>query len=198
VNLGYKKIGNPHQSFCGASVITLTLLHPVQLTKVQHWTFETEPIVRIGRSTDNHVVLYSAVVSRYHVEMQHIDSVWHVVSLGANGTYLDGKRISHVPAQDGMIIRLARSGPNVQIHLEPSLRSNKDLPTLPREVPAGKGDPSALGSSRAAPFSNLSCPIPELKTAMEVDSQIGKSPCTHQERTSDLRFCSHCGAPLKM
>lgn len=180
-------------------MITLTLLHPVQLTKVQHWTFETEPIVRIGRSTDNHVVLYSAVVSRYHVEMQQIDSVWHVVSLGANGTYLDGKRISHVPAQDGMIIRLARSGPNVQIHLEPSLRSNQDSPTLPRKIPASKGDSSELGSSyRAAPLSSLSCPIPELKTAMEVDNQIGKSPCTHRERTSDSRFCSHCGAPLKM
>ena len=98
-------------------MITLTLLHPVQLTPVQHWTFDDSAIVRIGRSTENHVVLYSAVVSRLHAELRRVDSAWEIVSLGANGTYLEGKRISQLPVSDGMIVRLARSGPNLQIHL---------------------------------------------------------------------------------
>ncbi|MGA7934097.1 MAG: FHA domain-containing protein [Kovacikia sp.] len=98
-------------------MITLTLLHPIQSIPVQSWTFENDAIVRIGRSTDNHVILYSAVVSRHHVELRKVDSGWEIVNRGANGTYLDGKRITQVPVEDGVIIRLARSGPNIQIHI---------------------------------------------------------------------------------
>lgn len=100
-----------------ASVITLTLLHPMQSIPVQSWNFEHETVVRIGRSTDNHVILYSAVVSRHHVEIREVETGWEIVNLGANGTYLEGRRITKVPVEDGVIIRLARSGPNVQIHL---------------------------------------------------------------------------------
>jgi pSer/pThr/pTyr-binding forkhead associated (FHA) protein len=98
-------------------VITLTLLHPLQSVPVQSWTFERESVIRIGRSTDNHVILYSAVVSRHHVELRCIDGSWEIVNLGANGTYVDGKRITQVPLVDGATIRLARSGPNIQIHI---------------------------------------------------------------------------------
>lgn len=99
-------------------MITLTLLHPVQLTPVQHWTFDESSVVRVGRSTDNQVVLYSAVVSRYHVELRRVNSAWELTSLGANGTYFEGKRISQLSVRDGMIFRLARSGPNLQVHFE--------------------------------------------------------------------------------
>lgn len=99
-------------------MITLTLLHPLQSVPVQSWTFEPESVIRIGRSTDNEVILYSAVVSRHHVELRRNGSSWVIVSLGANGTYIDGKRITQVPVEDGMIIRLASSGPKIQIHLD--------------------------------------------------------------------------------
>ena len=89
----------------------------MQSIPVQSWIFEHEPVVRIGRSTDNHVILYSAVVSRHHVEIRQLETGWEIVNLGANGTYLEGRRITKVPVEDGVIIRLARSGPNVQIHL---------------------------------------------------------------------------------
>lgn len=101
-------------------MITLTLLHPVQLSPVQNWTFDESTPVRIGRASDNQVILYSAVVSRHHAEIRQVNSTWELVSLGANGTYVDGKRITQVPIQDGMIIRLARSGPNLQIHVTPA------------------------------------------------------------------------------
>ena len=98
-------------------MITLTLLHPIQSIPVQSWTFEHEAVIRIGRSTDNQVILYSAVVSRHHVELRQVDLQWEVVSLGANGTYVDGKRITQMPVVDSLVIRLARSGPNIQIHV---------------------------------------------------------------------------------
>jgi len=99
-------------------VIKLTLLHPLQSIPVRSWAFEDELVIRIGRSTDNHVVLYSAVVSRRHVELRRTGVDWEVINLGTNGTYLDGNPIIQVPVIDGLIIHLARSGPKIQIHLE--------------------------------------------------------------------------------
>lgn len=122
-------------------MITLTLLHPIQSTPVQSWNFEHETVIRIGRSTDNHVILYSAVVSRHHVELRQINSQWEIVNLGANGTYLNGKQITQVPVVDGVIIRLARSGPNIQIHVG--------------ELPASPAGESSL-AQRLRPKSSLS------------------------------------------
>lgn len=99
-------------------MITLTLLHPVQSTPVQSWSFEHNPVVRIGRAVDNEVVLYSAVVSRYHVEIRFNGSFWEVVNLGTNGTYLDGKKVHQAKLTSGSIMRLARSGPNIQIDVQ--------------------------------------------------------------------------------
>ncbi|MBF2078493.1 MAG: FHA domain-containing protein [Synechococcales cyanobacterium T60_A2020_003] len=99
-------------------MITLFLLHPLKQIPVQVWSFENESVIRIGRSSDNHVILYSAVVSRHHVELRRTgEKSWEIVNLGTNGTYLDGKRVNQIPVVDGVIIRLARSGPNLQIRL---------------------------------------------------------------------------------
>lgn len=107
-------------------MITLTLLHPVKQIPIQTWNFQAdESVIRIGRSTDNHVVLYSAVVSRHHVELRRLANSWEVVSLGTNGTYLDGKRITQVGVDDGAVIRLARSGPNLLIRIGPEAVQEK-------------------------------------------------------------------------
>ena len=110
-------------------MITLSLLHPVKQTPVQVWSFPNEPIVRIGRSSDNQVVLYSAVVSRYHVELRQSGSTWEIVNSGTNGTYVDGKRVTQMAIADGAIIRLARSGPNIQVNLG-AAQSEFSLPPL--------------------------------------------------------------------
>lgn len=113
-------------------MITLTLLHPIQGVPVQSWSFETEPVIRIGRSTNNDVVLYSAVVSRNHIEIRKNNSCWEVVNLGANGTYIDGKRIERMEAVDGLVIRLASSGPKIQIKLQ------SEVPNPAEQAAAGK------------------------------------------------------------
>lgn len=122
-------------------MITLFLLHPLKQIPVQVWTFENEPVIRIGRSTDNHVILYSAVVSRHHVELRHVGSSWEIVNIGTNGTYLDGKRITQMPLLDGAIIRLARSGPNIQIRLgEGALQSFPEALTHDQTVSQPRAD----------------------------------------------------------
>ena len=107
-------------------MITLTLLHPLQPVPVQSWTFKEEPQIRIGRSTSNEVVLYSAVVSRHHVEIRKAGQEWEVVNLGANGTYVDGKRVESIVATDGMVMRLASSGPKILIELESDTSTDGD------------------------------------------------------------------------
>jgi pSer/pThr/pTyr-binding forkhead associated (FHA) protein len=99
------------------SAITLTLLHPGQSFPVQDWTFESQSTIRIGRGADNDVVLYSAVVSRYHLEIKHNGKDWELINLGTNGTYLNGELITKVAVEDGMIVSLANSGPKIQINL---------------------------------------------------------------------------------
>lgn len=101
------------------TVITLTLLHPSQATPLQHWQFDNDQsTILIGRALDNHVVLYSAVVSRRHLEIRHNDrDDWELENLGANGTFLNGKPIEKTTVVDGMVVRLAASGPQIQIRL---------------------------------------------------------------------------------
>ena len=100
-------------------MITLTLLHPLQSVAVQSWEFNDEPSIRIGRATDNEVVLYSAVVSRHHVEIRKSGAdEWEVVNVGSNGTYIDGERVEQTKALDGMIVRLAKSGPKILLKIE--------------------------------------------------------------------------------
>jgi eukaryotic-like serine/threonine-protein kinase len=99
-------------------VITLSLLHPHQAIPVKSWTFENESVIRIGRSTDNHVVLYSAVVSRHHLEVRQRGDTWTIVNLGSNGTYVNDKPIAQIVAIDGTIVRLARSGPQIKIQID--------------------------------------------------------------------------------
>ena len=113
-------------------MITLTLLHPLQSVAVKSWEFKDEPIIRIGRATDNEVVLYSAVVSRHHVEIRKsgIDD-WEVVNVGSNGTYIDGERVEKTTALDGMIVRLAKSGPKILLKIESS--SNQDSSGVSRQ-----------------------------------------------------------------
>lgn len=129
-------------------MITLTLLHPIKQIPIQVWTFPDESTIRIGRSTDNQVVLYSAVVSRHHVELHRVGNHWEVVNLGTNGTYIEGRRITQETVSDGVILRLARSGPNIQIRMGEtaleelpenvsvlrSLSSRSDLPLITTEI----------------------------------------------------------------
>ncbi len=97
-------------------MIVLSLVNSVP---VQNWTFISEDVIRIGRATDNHVVLFSAVVSRHHAELRwnEVDG-WQLVNISANGTYQDGEAIKTTKVVDGMIFRLATSGPKIHIKVD--------------------------------------------------------------------------------
>ncbi|MCW6037602.1 FHA domain-containing protein [Spirulina subsalsa FACHB-351] len=132
-------------------MITLTLLHPSQSTPVQSWLFDSETVVRLGRGNQNDVVLYSAVVSRRHAELQNFESKWELINFGANGTYIDGKSITQARVVDGMIIRLGESGPKLLIGL-------------------GANDPAKLGKvvNRRSPSTSDPNPSVERNTLLNL------------------------------
>jgi pSer/pThr/pTyr-binding forkhead associated (FHA) protein len=79
----------------------------------------SEDIIRIGRATDNHVILFSAVVSRHHAELRWSEaSGWQLFNISPNGTYMDGEAVKTLTVVDGMVIRLATSGPKIQIKVD--------------------------------------------------------------------------------
>ena len=125
-------------------MITLNLLHPVEATPIQTWKFESEPVIRIGRSGDNDVILYSSVVSRYHVELHRHPLYWEIVNIGANGVYLDNQQIDKERIQNGMTIRLATTGPKLQILLDGS----EAMTPSPREAGTKSANPAKPADGR--------------------------------------------------
>jgi len=119
-------------------VIMLTLLHPQHSVAVQTWRFEPKSVIRIGRSRNNEVTLYSAVVSRHHVEIRRRGKDWEVVNIGSNGTFCQGKRISRARIENGMVIRLASSGPQLQIWTEAAPSHTSQAPTSRKNQEAEK------------------------------------------------------------
>ncbi|MEG4939250.1 FHA domain-containing protein [Microcoleus sp. F4-D5] len=132
-------------------MITLTLLHPIQSVPVQSWCFESESVVRIGRSNDNDVIIYSAVVSRHHVELWNHASGWKIINFGANGTYVDDRPIAQVSVADGMTIRLGNSGPKIRIRVgATNVEPGKKTRVPQRELPGHK---DAVSKDRSTAWS---------------------------------------------
>ena len=125
-------------------MITLNLLHPIEAVPIQTWKFESESLIRIGRSGDNHVILYSSVVSRYHVELHRQPLCWEVMNIGANGTFVEEQQIDKERIHNGMVIRLAATGPKLQILIDgaealtPARREAGEKSPTPEKVSDGR------------------------------------------------------------
>ena len=110
-----------HKSLSGVNlapnVITVSLRSPSHSVPIQQWHFTDQPIIKIGRCADNHIVLRSSVVSRYHLELRCLENRWKLINFGNNGTYKEGQPITELEIPDEIIIQLALSGPHLQINL---------------------------------------------------------------------------------
>jgi pSer/pThr/pTyr-binding forkhead associated (FHA) protein len=117
--------------------ITLTLLHPTQGTPIKSWAFKKVSLIRIGRAPDNELVLESPVVSRHHAELQYMGSHWEVSSLGTNGTFVDNKQVTKERVADGVVVRLAFSGPQLECRIcaEPLPGTECTTVEAPRTLP---------------------------------------------------------------
>lgn len=66
--------------------------------------------VRIGRFPDNDAVLDDLLVSRHHAELHRFAGGWRLVDLAsANGTYVNGQRISQTMVAEGDVIGIGHA-----------------------------------------------------------------------------------------
>jgi transcriptional regulator with GAF, ATPase, and Fis domain len=97
------------------------------------------PVVAIGRAVDNDVRLTSALVSRHHCRIQTDDEgVWIEDLASANGTFVNGERITRRLLVDGDRISIGA----VKISIEPERPSRADRTgeTQPIETEADFGE----------------------------------------------------------
>ncbi|MBE9115304.1 protein kinase [Lusitaniella coriacea LEGE 07157] len=102
-------------------MVILTLLDPQNKTPLQQWHFPYQSLIRIGRASDNEIVLDQfAEVSRHHLELRQNtpDSPWQLISYGTNGTFLDGILVSQKAIANRGILQLAKEGPLLQFEIQ--------------------------------------------------------------------------------
>ncbi|WP_371357398.1 FHA domain-containing protein, partial [Hydrocoleum sp. CS-953] len=118
-------------------MIRLTLLDPQKNTPLKNWDFQSESIIKVGRSPDNNIVLSDSLVSRYHLELHKISksqsgNIWRLVSQGTNGTFVNGVLMSQGIVSDGSLIQLARGGPIFKFQVQPESAAKIPQQCCPR------------------------------------------------------------------
>lgn len=93
---------------------TLKLLDSSRGHAIQTWNFSDCRRVTIGRAAENDISLADPQVSRVHVELLIRDGKWAIVSLGRNGTILDGVMINDELLTEHSIFQLGANGPSFQ------------------------------------------------------------------------------------
>lgn len=96
--------------------------------------------ITMGRNQKCDVVFPAneLIVSRVHARIQWTGNNYILKNLGANGTFVNGKKISEIVLKLGDVITLAESGPKVSFLYEKTSKSankrNKSvkLPTIPK------------------------------------------------------------------
>ena len=105
-------------------MITLTLLNPQTQTPLQQWNFSHQSVIRIGRLSDNDIILdQSLEVSRHHVELHKVNdstsnSDWKLISKGTNGTFVNGILFNQGVIRDNTLIQLAKDGPLFRFQIQ--------------------------------------------------------------------------------
>ncbi|MEU2785963.1 MULTISPECIES: FHA domain-containing protein [Streptomyces] len=67
--------------------------------------------IRVGRATDNDLVVDDLIVSRHHAELRALpDGTYEITDLGShNGTYLNGSPVTRAPIAEGDIVGIGHS-----------------------------------------------------------------------------------------
>jgi RsiW-degrading membrane proteinase PrsW (M82 family) len=129
--------------------------------------------VRIGRSTDNDVVVSDPTVSRQHARLAWDSDKWVFEGLGRAGTYLRGSVVTRLPLAEPVELALASPhGPVVRLEpprwASPAGTADEGTPAAPASadgpaaaagaVPAATPAPGAVAPPAAAPFPAAAAP----------------------------------------
>ena len=104
--------------------VSVALLDSQQIHSVQTWTFESQELIRIGRSEEHDVTIANPHVSRLHAELRLEIDGWQIVGLGRNGVLLDGAKVENATLTDRCVIRLGTTGPALRFSLGRPMRES--------------------------------------------------------------------------
>ncbi|WP_017653665.1 protein kinase domain-containing protein [Fortiea contorta] len=160
-------------------MVTLTLLEPQQKTPLKQWCFENSSVIRVGRATDNHVVLTDTLVSRHHLELRlvntnHHGGSWQVISQGTNGTFLNGVLVIQSQLPDNSLLQMAQGGPILKFQIEEKTANNSWSPQQVEETVVNTAKP--VSTAQKSPTLSYTC--------------------THEGNSPSNLFCIRCGQPL--
>jgi pSer/pThr/pTyr-binding forkhead associated (FHA) protein len=117
--------------------------------KDTNYFFELRPVTKVGRATDNDMVLPDEYVSAYHAEIRFETSSWMITDVGSrNGTFInDSPIMATTPLREGDVIRmgytnLVLSGTEAQPAPSAGF-GHRDASTYEPSVSASKPEPLA-------------------------------------------------------
>lgn len=162
----------------------------------------SEDKVTIGRNPSCSLVFPPdlAIVSRNHAEIVREGNRFKVVDHSANGTFVNGKRVTEAYLKDGDVLTIAQGGPKVSfltkeidkpaeqieteeaIQDEGAMEQSHSQPSAPESPPPSAG-PQLRSSSRATPR-EVMVPLviqfgPTLRSYKKVPVIIGRHPNCH-------------------
>jgi pSer/pThr/pTyr-binding forkhead associated (FHA) protein len=152
-------------------VLIIQLLDASQGLPIQTWTFPVQPEIRIGRASDNDVVITHPYVSRYHTRMLWRNGDWEVVNMGTHGTLLGGRSVSRALLEEGAELRLGPLGPTLRCRGQKSESGVTPRGTL-------------MGALTAAPVIHIDAAKTEQEVRAVVDNDYFRQL---QERLQTLR-----------
>jgi len=125
------------------------------------YSFEQDQVIRIGRSTDNDVVVSDPTVSRQHARLAFGPDGWMFEGLGRAGTFQHGSAVTRLLLREPVELALASpQGP--VIRFEPPGPASPAAATDPGEpvpaAPAAADGAAAAGASQAGPVPAAAMP----------------------------------------
>ena len=112
-------------------MVILTLLESQSNQPLQRWEFDSQSVIRIGRSENNDIVLHGYFqVSRQHLELTKVEQQWRLISRGTNGTLVNNVLVTEEILQDKDLIRLAENGPLFRFEVSCPVEAENSSPEL--------------------------------------------------------------------
>ena len=108
--------------------IRLVLLHPTKGYAIRDWTFGPSGLIRIGRGEANEVTIVDPQVSRLHAELQFVEDLWTLRSVGRNGTIVDGKALEVMTLGSSGAFQLGPGGPTLEFRRVPDEKRTVENP----------------------------------------------------------------------
>jgi RsiW-degrading membrane proteinase PrsW (M82 family) len=113
----------------------------------QPYAFQPGQVVRIGRASDNEVVVGDPAVSRKHAQLSWAPEGWVFENVGQAPTFQAGQSVTRVVVSQGVELTLGSGhGPVLRIEPSPAAAAQPPFPADAGPRPAGAPTPGPLGS----------------------------------------------------